>query len=195
MHVDAITRDQITEEFGMLLTISTLMLGVVFGLMFAVTRDEISSALSMDAERCMDKGGTRKTCTPAYDAFIFVMGSICAEGCAAVMICVMLMNLSLSLCKIRANEDVKATKFYKKHVNGIRFCYVLMVLCFVCGAYAAINVMFVKIQNVQLQIAVYDICLVWWGMVCVSIALLIWENRQVRKDCDAEPEVEMVSVH
>jgi hypothetical protein len=121
IQADAVSRHQISGEFGLLLTISTLMLGAVFGMMFAVSRDEIRAALSSDVQRCEQSGVTN--CVRSYEAFIFLMGSICAEGCAAVMIYVMLMRFSLSLLNIRADDDKSATIFYGRHVSGIRFCY------------------------------------------------------------------------
>jgi hypothetical protein len=42
--------------------------------------------------------------------------------------------------------------------------------------------MFVKIQNLQLQIAVYDISLVWWGLLFGSIVYLFWLHCLMKAD-------------
>ena len=165
--------EQIADEFGLLLTISTLMLGVVLSMMFAVNRDEISAAVQEDIKFC--KNTANKGCVKSYDFYIFFAGSLCAEGCATVMIVSMLMSWSLNLLRVRSRSTGAAALFYHQHALIIRGCYPVLVVCFILAAYASINVMFIKIRNAPLQAAVYDASLIWWG---IMFLLVIWLARK-----------------
>ena len=136
-------RSELSSELVVILTVSTLMLGVVFSLMCSINRDEISAAIEEDRAQC-----TVSICTlvPAYDSFIFLTGSVCAEICGGCMIMVTFVQFSFNLLSVESWDVVGGTVQYHTNKNVIQAMYCLLFIAFILGAYCGINVIFVKIR-------------------------------------------------
>ena len=147
------SREEITDEFFLLLAIASLMLGAILGVMCSVNRNDIHDGLIADKERCQLQFPDAP-CVRNYDAVIFIPGVICAQGCSLVMVYVMMLRLFLGIHNVGKNPE-KLKKFYDKHVYGIISCYVMLSVAFVLEGFAVTNVIYVKTANDKYQMVIF----------------------------------------
>lgn len=159
-------RSEHANELAAILTVSTLMLGVVFSLMCAVNRDEITAAVEEDRAQCLTR---TCTLTPSYDSFIYLSGSICAEICGGCMIMVTFIQFSFNLLNVESGDVVGGSVQCHAYRSVVQFIYGLLFLAFVLGAYCGINVVFVKIRVFNLQVWVLNISYAFWTIIILMM--------------------------
>lgn len=171
-------RSELAGELVVILTVSTLMLGVVFSLMCSVNRDEITAAIEEDRAQCKISACTVQ---PAYDSYIFLTGSVCAEICGGCMIMVTFVQFSFNLLSVESWDVVAGTVQYHTYRNVIQAMYCLLFIAFILGAYCGINVIFVKIRSYSLQVCVLNISYVFWCLVATMVLYVARNHMNSKK--------------
>lgn len=158
----------------MLLTVASLLFGAVLSVMFAVDGSEIDEAIAFDTEKCENSEngqGWLAGCKFSYDTYIFLSGFSSSLGCGAVVIVVLLITWSVRLLLIDEGDVHCVNCFAKQHFFILQSLYPVLVFSFISGAYAVINVAWVKAKFPPVQYAMYDLCLIWW--LCLGITAIV----------------------
>ena len=129
-----VEKPDITQDVATLVTASVFLIGVIAGLMGAVSREEIEVAMKAD----------QGTYNVPYDMMLFLMSILTLVGSGYVILSAVILALTLSAFDIMNSDSINATIWYNYFKNEIRICYILILLPLLSTSAACGEVMFIK---------------------------------------------------
>lgn len=145
--------DEIIDEVYMLLTIASLLFIATFTIISAVSRGQVAQAIHDDRIACAASGSNCKV-SVAYDSFVFVLGALSAQGCAIVLIMVLILSVFMYTLNIHSRTEdglIRTSFFYDTFQHFIHVMNMILVWSFIAGLIAATNLWYIKVGSISLQ--------------------------------------------
>ena len=177
--VHLMDKEELQGELTVILTVGTLMLGVIFTVMVSVNREEIAGAVAEDIAQC----ATSFCFThPAYHNHIYISGILCAEICAGCMMTVMVLQFSFNLLNVNARDIVGGAMEYHAYRYIIACMHILILISFLAGSWSGMNVIYVKVRDNDLQAKIFYVAILHYLGVATMISYVFYRHRKVRHD-------------